>query len=89
MKSYKIRWKNSAIKELKKLDKNTIKKILNLVEFLANNPYLTDSRKLTGFEHTYRVRTGNYRVIYTVQSSDLVIEIVRIGHRKDIYKSLN
>ncbi len=44
------------------------------------------SRKLIGSEHTYRIRVGDYRVIYDVQGSNLVIEIIRVGHRKDVYQ---
>lgn len=82
---YKIRWKNSAIKELKKLSKDTISRIIKAVEKLSETPYPDGVRKLVGSEHTYRIRVGDYRIIYTLLGSDLVIEIIRVGHRKDIY----
>lgn len=85
---YRIEWKQSARKELKKLTKAAIPKITVAVEALAKNPHPTGSRKLRGSEHTYRFRVGDYRVVYSVYSNILTIEIVRIGHRKDIYRRL-
>ncbi len=73
MASYKVRWKQSANKELKKLDKQTIPRILQAVENLTDNPYSLDSKKLIGSEHTYRIRVGNYRIVYNIQSSVLII----------------
>ena len=86
MVSYKIGWKQSARKELKKLQKKTILKILQTIETLPDNPYPPGSRKLHGAEYTYRLRAGNYRIIYSVYSDILTIEIVRIGHRMEIYR---
>ena len=86
MRCYKIEWKNSAKKELKQLPKQAIKKILSTVEQLQNNLHPAGSKKLIGLKHTYRLRTGNYRIIYSVKENYLIIEIIRIGHRKNIYK---
>lgn len=88
MASYNIVWKRTAQKELRKLPKEAIAKIVGLVENLAENPYPSGTRKLAGTEHTYRLKTGNYRVIYNVSKSILIIEIIRIGHRKEIYRKL-
>ena len=85
---YKIEWKQSAKKELKKLKKAVIPRIIKAVESLSINPYPTGSRKLQGSEHLYRVRLGDYRIVYSVENKILLIEIIRIGHRKDIYRKL-
>jgi mRNA interferase RelE/StbE len=85
MESYRIEWKRSAIKELKRLPREAVRRILQVVEPLARDPYPPGIRKLVGSEHTYRIRVGDYRVIYSVQESILVIQIIRVGHRKDIY----
>jgi mRNA interferase RelE/StbE len=82
---YRVEWKRSAVKELRALPKEVVEKILKAVEELSTNPYPVSVRKLVGVEHTYRIREGDYRVIYTVTASALVIEVVRVGHRKDIY----
>jgi mRNA interferase RelE/StbE len=86
MASYKIEWKQSAKKEIRKLDKTVIPKILEAVAVLAENPRPRGSKKLRETEHTYRIRVGDYRVIYSIFSSVLTIEIVKVGHRKDIYR---
>jgi mRNA interferase RelE/StbE len=88
MASYKIEWKNSARKELKNLDKAIIPRILNEVEQLIENPYPAQSRKLQGAEHLRRIRVGDYRVIYSTDSTILVIEIIRVGHGKNIYQRI-
>ncbi len=88
MVSYRIEWKPSARKELKKVPKASIPKSLAAVQALAENPRPVGSRKLRGSEYTYRIRSGDYRIVYSVLSDTLIIEIVRIGHRKDIYRRL-
>jgi mRNA interferase RelE/StbE len=85
MDSYRIAWKHSAIKELKYLPKEALVRIVQAVENLAENPFPAGVKKLVGSEHTYRIREGSYRVIFTVTPSSLVIEIIRVGHRKNVY----
>ena len=85
MESYRIEWKRSATKELKKIPPKMVERILRTVEQLARNPYPHQVRKLIGSEHTYRVREGDYRIIYDVLTDRLTIEIVKVGHRKDVY----
>ncbi len=60
MASYRIEWKQSARKELKKLQKKAIVRILQAVEILSDNPHLPESRKLYGAEYTYRLRVGKF-----------------------------
>ncbi len=85
---YTIEIENSALKELKKLDRKTRKRISNVIDSLRNNPRPESVRKLTGSDSLYRVRVGDYRVIYQIQDKKLVVLVVRIGSRGDIYKSL-
>lgn len=87
MDSYKIEWKLSAVKELKKLDKPIISRIVKTVESLSINPHPAGSRKLRAAEYTYRIRIGQYRVIYSIHIDILIIEIIRVGHRKNVYKN--
>lgn len=86
MASYKIEWKRSAAKELKRLPPEIIKRILVTVESLAENPLPDGVKKLAGSHHTYRVREGAYRIIYNLLSEIVVIEIIKVGHRKEIYR---
>ena len=84
MASYSIRWKRSAEKELRGLDRGAIAGVLAAAEALAENPYPDGCRKLHGSQRLWRVRTGDYRVIYSVDSGVLCIEIVRVGHRQSV-----
>lgn len=85
MDSFKVEWKHSAVKELKHLPKQVVTRMLEAVESLAKDPYPCGVRKLTGSEHSYRIRVGDYRIVYNIRSSILVIEIIRVGHRKNVY----
>ncbi|HRQ41493.1 MAG TPA: type II toxin-antitoxin system RelE/ParE family toxin [Chloroflexota bacterium] len=64
-----------------------IQQIITAVDALSENPFPPGCRKLVGSEQTWRIRIGNYRVIYNVFSTILVIEIVRVAHRKDAYRN--
>lgn len=86
MASYRIEWKRSAEKELAKLPAPIIPRIIDVVGQLAEDPYPVGSRKLAGSDHTYRIRVSDYRVIYTVEKSMLRIEIIRVGHRREVYR---
>ncbi|MBL1242837.1 MAG: type II toxin-antitoxin system RelE/ParE family toxin [Sulfurimonas sp.] len=84
---YSIEWKISAQKELRKIDKKEIPKVLEAVEKLAFNPHPTNHKKLLGTEHNFRIRVGNYRVVYFLEDEKLLIEIIRVRHRKDVYST--
>lgn len=86
MASYSIEWKSSAAKELKKLPMPVIGRILHAVEALATSPWPDGARKLTDTKSTYRIRVGDYRVIYNVFDRRLVIEIIKVRDRKEAYK---
>jgi mRNA interferase RelE/StbE len=85
--SYRIYLRRSAAKELKRLPKPTIQKVIKRIESLAIDPRPVDCVKLTGQE-LYRIRQGSYRIVYSIQDNELIIWIIKIGHRKDIYKRL-
>ena len=85
MGSYNIEWKHSAARELRRLPPEAVLRILQAVEQLATEPYPHGVRKLVGSERTYRIRVGDYRVVYNVVSLTLIIQIIRVGHRRDIY----
>ena len=83
---YKVVWKRSAKKELRKLDKQVILRILQAVESLAKDPLRLGSKKLVGSNSIYRIRVGDYRIIYTIESSILTVEIIKVGHRGQVYR---
>ena len=86
MDSYQIEIKPSASKELEKLSRQIIPRIVAAIRELARNPYPQGVKKLTGFEHTYRIRVGDYRILYNIYEDRLVIEIIRVRHRKEAYR---
>ena len=83
---YNIAWKPSALRELKHLDRQIIARIIADIEALASNPFPYGGQKLQGTDFIYRIRIGNYRVIYEVCTDSHNIEIARVRHRKDAYR---
>ena len=87
MASYSISWRNSTKKDLRKIQKEYVVRIISAVEKLADNPYPEDSVKLSGSEFTYRIRVADYRILYEVLESSISIEVIKVAHRSDVYKS--
>ena len=83
---YKIQWKKSAIKELYNIGKDAIPRIITAIDSLAKNPRPSGVKKLSESERTYRLRVGSYRVIYELEEEKLIIQIIRVRHRKDAYR---
>ncbi len=86
MASYEIRWTYSAEKDLRGIDRQYIPRILESIESLSENPFPSQHRKLQGSESSYRIRIGDYRVIYQVDLENKIIVIYHVRHRKDIYR---
>ena len=85
MASYEIFFRKSVEKDFKSIPKNELKKIIKRIGELAENPRPQSCEKLTG-QDRYRLRQGNYRIIYSIQDKELTIWVVMVGHRKDIYR---
>jgi mRNA interferase RelE/StbE len=88
MGSFKIQFKRSAEKEIRRIERKLIPRILTRIEALADNPFPRQSLKLSEAEATYRLRTGNYRVIYGVDTVTKTIIVHYIRHRKEAYHKL-
>ena len=86
MANYNIFFTKSAEKSLKKLPKKDLINVIKAVEDLANNPYPNGCRKLAGEYSTFRIRVGYYRIIYEIEDKLLKIIVLKLGHRKDIYR---
>lgn len=80
-----ISFVKSSEKELLNLDKNLAKRILDKINLLEKNPYGQNSQKLGGGKG-YRIRIGDYRVIYTVDKTAKTITVIRIRHRREVYR---
>lgn len=85
MASYKILIKASAAKELENIPKKDNARIVDRIRSLAENPRPSGAEKLTGLNR-YRVRQGDYRILYEIYDKEVVIMVVKIGHRKEVYK---
>ena len=85
MENYKIEIKKSAAKEISKLPKVAVQRIVNKIQTLSEDPRPNGCKKLSGDEK-YRIRIGVYRVLYSIMDEKLVIYIVKVGHHKEIYE---
>ena len=88
MEEYKIFFKKSVEKDFKKIPKKYLLKILEKIDELKINPKPDGSEKLTGYD-LYRIRQGSYRIVYSIQDQELIIWVIKVGHRKEIYKKLS
>ncbi len=85
MAEYKIFFKKSVWKDFESVPKKDLRKIVQPIDLLAENPRPPGSQKLSGQEK-YRIRHGRYRIVYSIQDEELTVWIVKVGHRKDIYR---
>jgi len=85
MAEYEILFKESVWKDLRKVPKNDLKRILSRIEKLGDDPRALGCEKLAGHE-LYRARQGNYRIVYSIQDNELTIWVVKVGHRKNVYR---
>jgi len=84
---YSISIKPSALKELSRLPKAIVKKTEKAIDALAKEPRPVGVKKLKGIEEDlYRIRVGDYRIIYSIEDEIKIIDILKIGHRKEIYR---
>lgn len=83
---YSIIYKRSASEELLQLPANIAHKVKAAINSLSENPRPQGCKKLKGSVNEYRLRIGNYRVIYTITDTILIITVIKIAHRKDVYR---
>ncbi len=76
-----------AERQLKAFASPVQKRIVKRLKWLQNNPRPQGVKKLAGEDDLYRIREGDYRIIYTIQDKDLVVLVVKIGDRKEVYRS--
>ena len=88
MASYRIEFKRSAERDIRRIGRALIPKILREIEALADNPFPRQSLQLSGAEKTHRLRVGNYRVIYEVDSEAETIIIWYVRHRREAYRRI-
>ncbi len=84
--TYKIKFTKAAEKQLADLPKAEMKKIAKKIDKLAANPLPHDCKKLEGEDSIYRIRQGDYRILYSIFGKELVVLVLKIGHRREIYR---
>ncbi len=83
---YNLKYKKSVAKELKKLPLAVLKIIVRKIQLLADNPQPIGSVKLRGSDNLYRIRHADYRIIYSIDSGELTILVIKVAHRKEVYR---
>ena len=85
MSTYKIEFRPAALRELRRIDRSTQPRIQGAIALLAQDPRPPSSRQLRGRDG-YRLKVGDYRIIYTIDEGVLLIVVVTIGHRREVYR---
>ena len=85
MGSYKVTFKKSVLKDLKSVPKSDVIKIISKIDSLAEDPRRVGAIKLSGNE-LYRIRQGLYRILYEIKDRELIVQVIKVGHRSDVYK---
>ena len=89
MAMYRIIVDSSAEKDIDQLPTNIVKKIAKAIDALATDPRPIGVKKLRGSqENLYRIRSGDYRIIYALNDTIMIVNIRRVRHRKDVYRNL-
>ena len=85
MARYSLRFKKSVSKDLRAIPKQDVRRILKRIDLLADDPRPTGSEKLSTQE-LYRIRQGRYRILYEIQDLVLIVVVVKVGKRSDVYR---
>lgn len=86
---YQVRIASGAAREIRRLPKEIGKQALDAITRLADNPRPSGVKKLEGIADGYRVRIGVYRIVYTIQDDILFVNVLTVGHRREVYKRLD
>jgi len=84
--SYRVEFAASAVREFKALERPIQRRIATRIDELAVNPFPPDVKKLQGAPDYYRIRVGDYRIIYRVERKRVTVVVVKIGHRREVYR---
>jgi mRNA interferase RelE/StbE len=86
---YSLRVKDSAAKEIERIEPKKVRRqVVRRIQSLAANPRPAGCQKLAGTGDRYRLRQGSYRIVYEVRDEELVVVLVKVGHRSDVYRNL-
>ena len=85
MARYELMFKNSVAKDLRALPKSDVAKVLERIDALRDDPRPPGSERLSAQER-YRVRQGSYRILYEIEDQQVVVTVVKVGHRREVYR---
>lgn len=83
---YKIEISRSAEKQIEAMPHRDRLRVIETIQALASEPHPAGSKKLSGYRDVFRVRTGNYRILYSVERARILVVVLKVGHRKDVYR---
>ena len=86
MTTFRIQISRTAERQLKQLPIDGRERVVRAVRTLADDPFPRGCRKLTGYDDVYRIRVGPYRVLYSVNAGALIVIVLKVGHRKNVYR---
>jgi mRNA interferase RelE/StbE len=86
--TYRIDFAPAAVRQLRRLDPAARRRIQAAVELLGTEPRPTGAKKLVGGGGVWRARTGDYRIVYEIRDQELLVLVVALGHRRDVYRNL-
>jgi mRNA interferase RelE/StbE len=86
MSRYKVEFASAVLRNLEKLPSKISHKLVEVAESLGETPYPIGTKKMIGNEGLWRIRVGDYRIVYKVEGHRLVVLIVKIGHRREVYR---
>ena len=86
MAGFRLIFRRSAVRDLRRIPKRDVARILSRIRALTTEPRPRGVEKLVGQQQRYRLRQGRYRIIYEIQDEELLIVVVKVGHRRDVYR---
>ena len=86
MARYEIEISRTAEKQLRRLPRTDQLRVVRTMLALVDDPFPRGARKLSGHDDVFRVRAGRYRILYSVSERKLVIVVLKVGHRRDVYR---
>ena len=86
MTAFRLQISRTAERQLKKLSADAQNRVVRAVQALANEPFPRGCRKLSGYDDVFRIRVGPYRVLYSVNGDTLIVVVLKVGHRRHVYR---
>ncbi len=84
--TYQVRLAPAAVRQLRKLDPPGRRRVQAAIDLLAEEPRPPGARQLVGGAGEWRVRTGDFRIIYDIRDEELLVLVIKVGHRRDVYE---